>query len=71
MAGDYDRERWCARVFLEVRAGNPSAELREVRAWEERRNACEPLYCPQYQYHCTVYVRTQPLPTVRAAASCN
>lgn len=70
MAGDYDRERWCARVFLQLRAGNPAAELRELRSWQENRNACDPFYCPQYRYHCAVHVREAPRSLVRVAAAC-
>jgi hypothetical protein len=71
IAGDYDRERGCAQVFLQLRTETPAAELRELRSWEEGRSACEPFHCPQYRYHCTVQVRLAPTAVVRASASCD
>jgi hypothetical protein len=71
IAGDYDGERWCAQVFLQLRTESPAAELRELRSWAESRSACEPFHCPQYRYHCTVHVRLPPAAVVRASAFCD
>lgn len=70
MGGGYDRDRWCADALAQLRTEHPLAAFQKISDSENTRNACAPFNCPQYQYHCTYRVSTDPIYVEKVSVAC-
>jgi len=57
----YSTNNWCAELTDMLRGQYPQGQFSVVGFHEDTKNTCEPFNCPQYLYHCTVHVKTDPV----------
>lgn len=70
MGGGFNQSAWCSQVIAELRGQHPDGSFRVMAQSEDSHTTCAPLNCPQYQYHCTVEVSTDPLFVERISSAC-
>lgn len=70
MGGGYDQPRWCSDAAAQLRTEHPTAQLQILRSSENKKSTCAPFNCPQYQYHCTFKVRSDPVFVEKVSAAC-
>jgi hypothetical protein len=70
MGGGFDQPRWCTQAIGQLRGEHPGAEFQVLGSNENKRDTCSPFNCPQYQYHCTIKVRADPVFVERASTAC-
>lgn len=70
--GGYDSGRWCQDVILTLRGEHPAegSLFDVVRSSERSESKCKPFNCPQYNYTCTVRVRTDPVYNLKVSPDC-
>lgn len=68
--GGYDPDRWCNDVIAILRGQHPEGEFAVVSKGERSESKCSAFNCPQYNYHCTVRVKTDPIYNERVSAAC-
>ncbi|MET4789574.1 putative acylesterase/phospholipase RssA [Bradyrhizobium japonicum] len=68
--GGYNPSAWCGDVQTQLRAQfkEPILEVKGMN--EERRDACQPFRCIQYQYTCIVRVLADPVYPEKVSPSC-
>jgi hypothetical protein len=61
--GGYDQGRWCSDVIAILRGEFPAVgSTFDIVSHDEREESkCRPFNCPQYNYVCTVHVKTDPI----------
>jgi hypothetical protein len=70
MGGGHTQQEWCDTVINIVRGENPKSEITIGGSSETSQNHCAPFNCPQYQYTCTVHVKTDPIYYLKISPEC-
>ncbi len=70
MGGGFNPGAWCDQVIAELRGQNPEGTFKVLAKSEDSHTTCAPFNCPQYQYHCTVEVSTDPLYVEKLSSAC-
>lgn len=68
--GGYDQNRWCGDVIGILRGEHPAAVFSVKSQGENSESKCPPFNCPQYNYTCTIEVKTDPLYKNQPDAAC-
>jgi hypothetical protein len=66
----YSTGNWCAELIASLRSEHPDGDFSVVTQSENQKNTCAPFNCPQYLYHCTVHVKTDPVFYEKVSADC-
>ena len=66
----YSTGDWCAELKAALLGEHPDGQFTVVTYSEDDKNTCWPANCPQYLYHCTVHVQTDPVYFEKASADC-
>lgn len=70
MGGGYSQDRWCNDATAQLRTEHPSGQFQVTRTSENKKDSCPPFNCVQYQYHCTLKVRTDPVYVEKVSSAC-
>lgn len=70
MGGGYSQDPWCNDVIGQLRGEHPDGAFNKVSSSERSNNTCPPFNCPQYQYICTIHVKTDPVYIEKASGAC-
>jgi hypothetical protein len=68
--GGYDPGKWCNDVISGLRGEHPQGAFSVVSSGENSESKCLPFNCPQYNYSCTVHVKTDPLYIEKVSSAC-
>jgi hypothetical protein len=68
--GGYDPTRWCNDLIAILAGENPQGNFAILNKSESQKNTCAPFNCPQYNYLCTVHVKSDPIYKEISSPSC-
>jgi hypothetical protein len=70
--GGYNQQQWCEEVIAKLRGRHPAvgSTFTVVEKSENVESRCRPFNCPQYNYICTIHVKTDPLYNLRESPEC-
>jgi len=70
MSGGYSQDPWCNDVIGQLKGEYPEGDFNKVSSSEKSRSTCKPLKCMEYQYTCTVHVKTDPIYFEKVSSAC-
>jgi hypothetical protein len=66
----YSSSDWCRDLTAVLRGEHPDGQFTVVTYSEDHKDACWPGNCPQYLYHCTIRVETEPIYFEKISIDC-
>lgn len=70
MGGGHSQPEWCATVIQRQVSRDAEAAVSVLTSSEMSESKCSPFNCPQYNYSCTVLVKTAPIYALKSSAAC-